>query len=184
MNLCANEDAMKLSIRLKLLGASGLTLLLMIMLGVIALYQMEQMNNRAQHLSDNIVPATRIASDTRRIVNRHRSLAAIRIADPRPEQLTRTNVERRELESEMDVLLQKYATFIVTDIERDLHTRIRENWTAYVDEISKGVFAVDDPQSALTSFNGLKPLFDQLNQDTTALEQENNRQALEATAAV
>ena len=175
---------MKLSIRLKLLGASGLTLLLMIMLGVIALYQMEQMNSRAQHLSDNIVPATRTSSDMRRIVNRHRSLAAVRIADPRPEQLTRTNVERRELESEMDVLLQKYEVFIVTDIERDLYTRIRENWIAYVDEIGKSVFNVDDLQSALTSFNGLKPLFDQLNQDTTALEQENNRQALEATAAV
>ncbi len=175
---------MKLSIRLKLLGASGLTLLLMIVLGVIALYQMEQMNSRAQHLSDNIVPATRTSSDMRRIVTRHRSLAAVRIADPRPEQLTRTNVERRELESEMDVLLQRYETYIVTDIERDLYMRIRENWTAYVDEIGKKVFAVDDPQSALISFNGLKPLFDQLSQDTTALEQENNRQALEATGAV
>ncbi|MCS6939308.1 MAG: methyl-accepting chemotaxis protein [Roseiflexus sp.] len=175
---------MKLSIRLKLLGASGLTLLLMIVLGVIALYQMEQMNHRAQHLSNNIVPAMHISSDMRRIVTRHRSLAAVRIADPRPEQLTRTNVERRELESEMDVLLQKYETHIVTDIERDLHTRIRENWTAYVEEINKGVFTIDNPQSALISFNGLKPLFDQLSQDTTALEQENNRQALEATGAV
>lgn len=175
---------MKLSIRLKLLGASGLTLLLMIVLGVIALYQMEQMSSRAQHLSNNIVPATRISSDMRRIVTHHRSLTAVRIADPRPEQLTRTNVERRELESEMDVLLQKYETYIVTDIERDLHTRIRENWTAYVEEINKGVFTIDNPQSALISFNGLKPLFDQLSQDTTALEQENNRQALEATGEV
>lgn len=175
---------MKLSIRLKLLGASGLTLLLMIILGVIALYQMEQMNGRAHHLSDNIVPATRTSSDMRRIVARHRSLAAVRIADPRPEQLTRTNAERRELESEMDILVRKYEPFIVTDIERDLYARIRENWTAYVEEMSKGVFAVDDPQSALASFNSLKPLFDQLSQDTTAIEQENNRQALEATGAV
>lgn len=175
---------MKLSIRLKLLGASGLTLLLMIILGALALYQMEQMNSRAQHLSNNIIPATHTCSDMRRIVARHRSLAAVRIADPRPEQLTRTNIERRELESQMDVHLQRYATFIVTDVERDLYTRIRENWTVYVNEISKGVFAVENPQTALTSFNALKPLFDQLSQDTTALEQENNRQALEATAAV
>lgn len=132
---------MKLSIRLKLLGASGLTLLLMIILGVIALYQMEQMNGRAHHLSDNIVPATRTSSDMRRIVARHRSLAAVRIADPRPEQLTRTNAERRELESEMDILVRKYEPFIVTDIERDLYARIRENWTAYVEEMSKGVFS-------------------------------------------
>ena len=97
---------MKLSIRFKLLGASGLTLALMIALGVIALYQMELMNDRAQHLSENIVPATRTSSDMRRIVNRHRSLAAVRLADPRPEQVSRTNSERRELETEMDDLLQ------------------------------------------------------------------------------
>lgn len=175
---------MKLSIRTKLLGAFGVTLALMVILGIVTLYQMEQMNDRARHLSDNIVPATRTASDMRRIVNRHRSLAAVRIADPRPEQLTRTNVERRELETDMDALLQKYETFIVTDIERDLYNRIRENWTAYVGEISKDVFGVEDPQVALISFNGLKPLFDQLNQDTTALEQENNRQALEAIGIV
>jgi hypothetical protein len=42
-----SEDGMKLSIRFKLLGASGLTLALMIALGVIALYQMELMNDRA-----------------------------------------------------------------------------------------------------------------------------------------
>ncbi|MGC9040504.1 MAG: HAMP domain-containing methyl-accepting chemotaxis protein [Roseiflexus sp.] len=175
---------MKLSIRTKLLGAFGVTLALMVILGIVTLYQMEQMNDRARHLSDNIVPATRTASDMRRIVNRHRSLAAVRIADPRPEQLTRTNVERRELETDMDALLQKYETFIVTDIERDLYNRIRENWTTYVGEIGKGVFGAEDLQAALISFNGLKPLFDQLNQDTTALEQENNRQALEATGIV
>ncbi|GIW02314.1 methyl-accepting chemotaxis protein [Roseiflexus sp.] len=175
---------MKLSIRTKLLGAFGVTLALMVILGIVTLYQMEQMNDRARHLSDNIVPATRTASDMRRIVNRHRSLAAVRIADPRPEQLTRTNVERRELETEMDALLQKYGTFIVTDIERDLYNRIRENWTTYVGEIGNSVFGAEDLQAALISFNGLKPLFDQLNQDTTALEQEDNRQALEATGIV
>jgi len=174
---------MKLSIHFKLLGASGLTPALMIALGVIALYQMELMNDRAQHLSENIVPATRTSSDMRRIVNRHRSLAAVRIADPRPEQVSRTNSERRELETEMDALLQKYETFIVTDIERELYTRIRKNWSAYTEEVGTKIFETDDPQSALSVFIGLKPLFDQLNQDTTALERENNRQALEATGA-
>lgn len=175
---------MKLSVRLKLLTASGLTLLLMIVLGILAIYQMEQMNSRALHLSENIIPATRASSDMRRIVNRHRSLAAVRIADPRPEQLTRTNSERLDLEVEMSALLQKYEQFIVTDIERELYTRIRENWTTYISAANNGIFDTDDPQAALLVFNNLKPRFDQLNQDTTALEQENNRQALEATHAV
>ncbi len=174
---------MKLSIRFKLLGASGLTLALMIVLGVIALYQMDLMNDRAQHLSENIVPATRTSSDMRRIVNRHRSLAAVRIADPRPEQVSRTNSDRRELETEMEALLQQYEPFIVTDIERELYMRIRKNWSAYIEEVDTKVFETDDLQSALSVFVGLKPLFDQLNQDTTALERENNRQALEATGA-
>lgn len=123
---------MKLSIRLKLLMSFGLLLLLMATLGITALFQMGQMNERATFIEQNSIPTLNDASDMRRIVNRYRGLQAALLVYIEPSALQSTLEDLATQERDMAELFRDYEPLIVAEDERSAFNSFRGQWDSYV----------------------------------------------------
>ena len=63
---------MKTSLRVKLIAAFVLNVVLMIAIGMFSVYQMGNINDRAEFLAENILPATQTAALMRGLIYRYR----------------------------------------------------------------------------------------------------------------
>lgn len=163
---------MKISIRLKLLAAVGLSLVLLLALGAFALFQMSEMNVRAVFVGEKSIPTLNMASDIRRMINRYRALQGSYLIASSQGQ-TRVSDDLTLQEKDMDALLRRYEGMITTDQkEQQTYTTIVSQWTGFVSQTHSSILTTDGGVGAIgreTAFNSLENEYQNLITSTTAL---------------
>jgi len=163
---------MKISIRLKLLAAVGLSLVLLLALGAFALFQMSEMNTRAAFVGEKSIPTLNMASDIRRIINRYRALQGSYLITSSQAQ-ARVSQDIILQEKDMDALLVSYKGVITTDQkEQQTYTTIVSQWTDFVSQTHSSILTTDSSVGTTgreTAFNSLENEYQNLITSTTAL---------------
>ncbi|NNJ13752.1 HAMP domain-containing protein, partial [Chloroflexales bacterium ZM16-3] len=180
---------MKLSIRLKLLGALGLSLVLLLALGTFALFQMGEMNTRALFVEENSIPTLNMASDMRRVVNRYRGLQGSSIIYISAAEHARVSADLATQEQDMADLLRNYKPLIVaTDQnEQRAYDEITSKWADFVSQTHSSIITIDAGASAEVkeaTFNALQDEFQGLVASTTTLRDVVDAQSNAALHAV
>ncbi len=163
---------MNLSIRLKLLAVVGMSLVLLLVLGIFALSQMSEMNARAAFVGEKSIPTLNTASDIRRIVNRYRALQGSFLIMS-SQDLTRVTDELALQERDMAVLLRSYEGMMTTDQkEQQAYNTIVTQWTDFVSQTHSLILTTANSVSITdkgTAFNALENEFQSLVTSTTTL---------------
>ncbi|MEI6776935.1 MAG: methyl-accepting chemotaxis protein [Chloroflexales bacterium] len=180
---------MNFSIRLKLLAALGLSLVLLLVLGIFALFQMSTMNARAVFVGENSIPTLNMASDMRRIANRYRFSQGAYLLALTSEERTRLSADMLTQEKEMTTIFRDYAMLIVaTDSsERQAYDLIVNEWTDFVSQCRSIIITLDIAATSNekeTAFVALNAKFQSLIEATAKLRDVDGIQSDEALKAV
>ena len=163
---------MKISIRLKLLAAVGLSLVLLLALGAFALFQMSEMNTRAVFVGEKSIPTLNMASDIRRIVNRYRALQGSYLITS-SQAKSRVSDDLTLQEKDMDALLRRYEGMITTDQkEQQTYNTIVSQWADFVSQTHSSILTADGgigTTGGVTVFDSLESEYQSLITSTTAL---------------
>jgi len=163
---------MKISIRLKLLAAVGLSLVLLLALGAFALFQMSEMNTQAVFVGEKSIPTLNMASDIRRIVNRYRALQGSYLITS-SQAKSRVSDDLTLQEKDMDALLRRYEGMITTDQkEQQTYNTIVSQWADFVSQTHSSILTADGgigTTGGVTVFDSLESEYQSLITSTTAL---------------
>ena len=180
---------MNFSIRIKLLAALGLSLVLLLVLGVFALFQMSTMNARAVFVGENSIPTLNMASDMRRIANRYRFSQGAYLLAITSEERSLLSEDMLTQEKEMTTIFRDYAMLIVaTDSnERQAYDAIVNDWTDFVSQshsttITTNIAATSAEKE--TAFHASDAKFQSLVESTAKLRDVDGTQSDEALQAV
>ena len=180
---------MNFSIRIKLLAALGLSLVLLLVLGVFALFQMSTMNARAVFVGENSIPTLNMASDMRRIANRYRFSQGAYLLAITSEERSLLSEDMLTQEKEMTTIFRNYAMLIVaTDSsERQAYDAIVNDWTDFVSQsrsmiITTSITANNEEKE--TAFHASDAKFQSLVEATAKLREIVGTQSDESLQAV
>lgn len=174
---------MKLSVRWKLFLAFALNLILLVILGIFAVYQMRSMNQRAEFLGTNNVPALSLSDDMNIVVNQYRINQTEHILNSSDTEMDRIENEFVDFERSMENLLQQYALLIVADDEQAVYDEFRTVWHTFVERTHRDLLPAsreNNVEQALPIYNQLESLFAQLSAAGNKVSDINLVQANEA----
>src|SRR5262245_7722860 len=103
------------SIRVKLLGAFGLNLALIIVLGVFAALQMEKMNTNALVMDTQVAPSISDIDDITFLVTKYRGLQAEHLLNSGESELSRIDTEMAGIEDNMRTVTTHFQSLLKTD---------------------------------------------------------------------
>jgi methyl-accepting chemotaxis protein len=175
-----------ISIRAKLLAAFLVNLLLMLGIGIFAIIQMANINERSTFLGTKTIPSLNIIGDFRFAIPRYRGLQSAIIAANTDEELRIRLAEMKDLEGEMNTLFQKYAENEASDTERALLERLRATWPGFVVQTNQDLLPAVQAKNItqmFASFNQMKPAYLDLVKMVEDLNDINTRLADDATVS-
>jgi hypothetical protein len=173
---------MKMSLRVKLIAALVLNLVLMIAIGMFSIYQMGNMNERAQFLGENILPATQTAAAIRGLIHRYRVEQATHIAHVRADELDSIEQEAKTLEDEMSAAFPKYAPLVVAEDERKAFEALQATWSSFISRTHQELFPTNranEQEKALQIFVDMENIYQDLVKNSNTLIDSNDRQGHE-----
>lgn len=178
---------MRLSIRLKLLLSFGLLLAMMVALSAISLYEMSEMNEKAEFIEENIIPSMNSASDMRRIVNRYRALQAALLVYTDSTDLANTIEDLAQQEQDMASILAVYPGYIIAEDERVTFNRLSSEWAELVERANNELIPTHqrgDNEGAEQIFTSMRLNFDRIIASSGELRDIVQGQADEALTSV
>jgi methyl-accepting chemotaxis protein len=178
---------MRLSIRLKLLLSFGLLLAMMVALSAISLYEMSEMNEKAEFIEENIIPSMNSASDMRRIINRYRALQAALLVYTDGADLANTVKDLAQQEQDMASLMAVYPGYIIAEDERATFNRLSSDWAEFVERTNSELIPTHqrgEDEGAEQIFASMRPNFDRSVASSGELRDIVQRQSDEALTAV
>src|SRR5215213_1566742 len=173
---------MKMSLRTKLIAAFVLNVVLMIVIGMFSVYQMGNMNDRAEFLAENILPATQTAALMRGMIHRYRVVQATHIAHVRADELDSMEQAAKTLEDEMSAAFPKYAPLIVAEDDRTAYEALQATWPRFVSRTHQELFPTsraNEQEKALQLFDDMQNTYQDLVKSSDTLITSNDRQGNE-----
>jgi methyl-accepting chemotaxis protein len=177
---------MKMSIRFKLFAAFGMSLVMIVILGIFAIVQMGSINERALHLGTSTIPSIAAARRINYLVATYRGLQSAYIVDTGDAAANRVENTMRDIEREMDSNLEEYAPLIIADDERAALDHIRAGWKAFVSRTRQELIPARRPNDLIKSaaiYTELQSIDDDLSKNAEDLVTINMHQADDETAA-
>ncbi len=156
---------MNLSIRQKLFATFGINVILMVALGIFAIYQMSGMNERAHYLGTNSVMSLDVSDDINFIISEYRGLQSEHIVNTTDGEMNRVEGEMKDFEVAMQQKLEEFRPLIASDTEQQTFTRLETTWATFVKHTHQDLVPVsrgNDTKNALPVFNQLQAPFDEL----------------------
>ncbi|HEU4327214.1 MAG TPA: methyl-accepting chemotaxis protein [Roseiflexaceae bacterium] len=178
---------MKLSLRLKLLAAFGVSLLMTIALGLGALVQIASIIEKTEFIGHSILPSIDVANQLSSALASHR-IAIIRHIAAQDETEMRTFDQNIvDLERRIDELMTTYRPLITADDETVALDAMQAGWPGYVETVHETVLPISERNQTLNALQALyktAPIYDNaLVTNAEVLVQSNKRQGTEAMQA-
>jgi methyl-accepting chemotaxis protein len=173
---------MKLSLRVKLIASFVLNVVLMIAIGMFSVYQMGNMNDRAEFLGENILPATQTAAHMRGLIHQYRVIQATYIARIGGGELDAIEQQAKSLEDEMSTAFPKYAPLVVAEDERNAFEALQATWPRFVSRTRQELFPATrtaDQEKALQIYSDMQNTYQDLVKSSDTLITSNDRQGKE-----
>jgi methyl-accepting chemotaxis protein len=173
---------MKLPLRVKLIAAFVLNVVLMIAIGMFSVYQMGSMNDRAEFLGENILPATQTAAAMRGLIHRYRVEQAEHIGRIHGADFDSIEQDAKNLEDQMSATFPKYARLVVAEDERKAFESLQAIWPSFVSRTHEELFPAsraDDREKALSIFGEMQNIYQDLVKSSDTLIESNDRQGNE-----
>jgi hypothetical protein len=160
------------SIRVKLLGAFGLNLALIIVLGVFAALQMEKMNTNALVMDTQVAPSISDIDDITFLVTKYRGLQAEHLLNSGESELSRIDSEMAGVEDNMRTVTTHFQSLLQTDDEKTTFGRIQTDWFELVTATHQELIPLSRKNAAsaeLPLFNKMEVTYGDLVKDTAHL---------------
>jgi methyl-accepting chemotaxis protein len=171
---------MRISIRTRLLGAFGISLLMTIAVAIFSLVQIAAITDKTAFLDDDILPALEKANEIGATLSMFRIATSRHIGSSEDDQKSKYVDEMAALDAQMLTLLNEYEPFIVESEEREAIRTIRELWPLYVQLTKEQVLPLSNNNrvaSALKALRESAPLYDdKLVEASNTLVHSNNQQ--------
>jgi len=177
---------MTMSIRSKLLAAFALNLVLMIMLGVFAVFQVANLKEKTVLVGNDVVLSLQVISETQESLTAYQRFQAEHLANADVEGRPHLEQEIADVEHEMERLFAEYASLPVTDEERALFDHVRATWPGFVTRTQLELLPAsraDNLTTARQVFGELDGIFEDMNSSVAKLRVLYDNQAAEAVQA-
>lgn len=179
---------MRLSIRTKLLAALGVDLILMLVLGSFALYQMSIMNQKADFVVNQTILSIDLVNAMNEVLLNYRNRQMEYILNAAPADKQRIEKELLDLEARMEGIFRDYgANYQPDPTERLIFEQAQQDWQRYV-LLTHTQFLPANRNSNTgnvhPSFGRLSPLYGSLQQNIQKIRTQSQARAEAARASV
>ncbi|MEM1201685.1 MAG: ATP-binding protein [Acidobacteriota bacterium] len=176
-----------LSIRQKLLGAFGVDLTLMALLGAFALMQMGAMNETASRVGTQTIPSMRNIDQIRDLIWEYRSLQLAHLVQGNAADHARLERSMATVEARMADSFARQRAYLGTDADRETFSDVHRAWVIYTDHNHSRFLPASrstNTGSVQPASSRLNPLYERLEGAVERLTRMNEQQAQDAMAAV
>jgi signal transduction histidine kinase len=178
----------RLSIRTKLLAALGVDLILMLVLGSFALYQMSIMNQKADFVVNQTILSIDLVNAMNEVLLNYRNRQMEYILNAAPADKQRIEKELLDLEARMEGIFRDYgANYQPDPTERLIFEQAQQDWQRYV-LLTHTQFLPANRNSNTgnvhPSFGRLSPLYGSLQQNIQKIRTQSQARAEAARASV
>ncbi|NJN98536.1 MAG: HAMP domain-containing protein, partial [Anaerolineales bacterium] len=122
---------MKLNIRNKLLGSFLFIIVIMMGLGVFALMQLDQTNDRTLLIGQNTVPSIRAMDEIELMINQYRRYQLRHVIATTAAEMEEQEAGMTGAEVELNQLFKAYEPLVSDDQDRALLEEVKSHWQAY-----------------------------------------------------
>ena len=177
---------MTMSVRSKLLATFALNLVLMAVLGVFAVFQVENLRAKTAFVGNDVVPSLQVISDIQEFLTAYQRFQAEHLADADIKGRTHLEQELTDVEQEMTRLFAQYSALPVTDEERVIFDHIQLAWPNFVNRTRQELLTASRANDLATGrqvFAELDVVFEDMNSSVNKLQTLYDTQATEAAQA-